>query len=365
MNETETPEPATTESVASILPTVKANSTFNGGVLIILTFVVLKLADTLFIPIVVAIFLKLVLQPVSRFFQRLRMPPQVSALLIILLLVGGLGILGSIIATPATDWAQKIPETLPDIKAKLYFLSKPVAETQKTLSQAEDLTKAIGPKAPAVTLQGSSLVDRIFVGTKAVASSLFTIVLILFFLLSSGDTFLRRIVETLQEFKAKRQTVEIFKQIEQDISIYLMTITFMNFLVGLGTGVIMSLCNVEDPLLWAALAFILNYVPILGPFAAAATFAFVGMMGDGTLWNALTPAALYLVIHMIESSFITPHLLAKRFTLNPVLVILSLVFWSWMWGLVGAILAVPLLATAKIVFDRVERLKPLGHFIEG
>ena len=127
----------------------------------------------------------------------------------------------------------------------------------------------------------------------------------------------------------------------------------------------MYLCGLGDPLLWGAAAFLLNYVPILGPLFGIAIFVLAGMLSFDSLWSALLPAALYLGIHLGEGETLTPMLLARRFTLNPVLVILSLVFWFWMWGVPGAILAVPMLAILKIVSDRVRPLKALGHVLEG
>jgi predicted PurR-regulated permease PerM len=112
-------------------------------------------------------------------------------------------------------------------------------------------------------------------------------------------------------------------------------------------------------------AFLLNYVPILGPLIGVTILGFAGLLSIETLWLAFVPAGVYVLVHVIEGETITPMLLAKRFTINPVLVILSLVFWYWMWGILGAILAVPMLAIAKIICDRVQPLAAFGHFIEG
>jgi predicted PurR-regulated permease PerM len=127
----------------------------------------------------------------------------------------------------------------------------------------------------------------------------------------------------------------------------------------------MWLCGLGDPILWGAVAFLLNYVPILGPMIGVVTFVLAGLLTANTLWRALLPAALYLVIHLAEGETITPMLLAQRFTLNPVLVILALIFWYWMWGVLGAILAVPMLAITKIICDRIRMLAGFDHFLEG
>jgi predicted PurR-regulated permease PerM len=198
-----------------------------------------------------------------------------------------------------------------------------------------------------------------------VVGGLLEIVLVLFFLLMAGDTFLRRLVEVLPRFKNKRQAVDISQQIESDISAYLVTITLMNVAVGVATGAAAALCGLGDPVLWGSVAFLLNYVPILGPLIGVVTFLLAGLLTIDTLWLACMPAALYLGIHVTEGETITPMLLARRFTINPVLVVIALVFWYWMWGVPGAILATPLLAVTKIICDRIEALKPFGHFIEG
>jgi predicted PurR-regulated permease PerM len=169
----------------------------------------------------------------------------------------------------------------------------------------------------------------------------------------------------MPRFSNKRQVVDISKQIESDISAYLVTITAMNTAVGIATALVMSFTGVGDPILWGTVAFLLNFVPILGPVLGVVIFILAGLLTIDTLWLAMLPAGLYLGIHLIEGEIITPLLLARRFTLNPVLVILSLVFWFWMWGVPGAILSVPMLAITKIVCDRVRPLAAFGHFLEG
>jgi predicted PurR-regulated permease PerM len=172
-------------------------------------------------------------------------------------------------------------------------------------------------------------------------------------------------VEIMPRFSNKRQVVDIAKQIESDISAYLLTITTMNAAVGIATAAVMWLTGVGDPLLWGTTAFLLNFVPILGPALGALIFLLAGALAGDTVWLMVLPAGLYLGIHLIEGETFTPMLLARRFTLNPVLVIVSLVFWFWMWGIPGAILSVPMLAITKIICDRVRPLAALGHFLEG
>ena len=139
----------------------------------------------------------------------------------------------------------------------------------------------------------------------------------------------------------------------------------MNLVVGVATGAVAALCGLGDPVLWGTVAFLLNYIPILGPILGVGIFVLVGLLSVDTLWLALLPAGLYLTIHIVEGETVTPMLLARRFTINPVLVVLALVFWYWMWGVPGAILATPMLAITKIICDRIRPLMAFGHFIEG
>jgi predicted PurR-regulated permease PerM len=322
-------------------------------------------ASEIVLPIVLAFVLSLVLQPAMRVLEQVRLPRGVAAMLLILVLFGTLGGLGAALSLPATSWAQKLPTGIPKLQERLNFLSQPIAALQKLADQAQGLTQGVEHKAVPVAVQGSGLSDRLLSGTRSFASGLLETVLVLFFLLVSGDTFLRRLVEIMPRFRDKRQAVDISKQIESDVSAYLFTVTIMNLAVGVATGTVMALCGVGDPVLWGMVAFLLNYIPILGPMTGVMVFVLAGLLSIDSLWGAFLPAGLYLVIHLVEGETVTPMLLARRFTINPVLVILSLVFWYWMWGVPGAILSTPMLAITKIICDRIRPLMAFGHFMEG
>jgi predicted PurR-regulated permease PerM len=234
------------------------------------------------------------------------------------------------------------------------------------LKELENVTASPGQNSNAQTVtvaSGSGLGGYLATGTANILSRFFTTIIVLFFLLASGDRLLRGFVEVLPRFSDKRQAVEIATEIQENITGYLLTITMMNALVGVATGIAMWACGLGTPLLWGATAFFLNYIPILGPMAGVVIFFVAGVLSLGWPWYALIPAGIYLLIHIIEGETVTPMLLAKRFTLNPVLVIVSLFFWHFLWGIPGALLAVPLLAMMKILCDRIEPLKPVGHII--
>ncbi|THD46541.1 MAG: AI-2E family transporter [Bradyrhizobium sp.] len=340
------------------------DSIFLGGLFALALLAACSVASEIVLPMVLAFTLKLLLQPIFRILEQLRVPKAVAALALILALFATIVGLGTAISGPARDWAAKVPDGVPRLEDRMSFLRLPISTSQQFLQQIENIG-ATGAQPGSAGPLGGALLATIFAGTRSFASGLFTTVLFLYFLLVSGDTFLRRLVEILPRFSSKRQAVEISQQIENDISAYLVTISIMNAVVGVATALVMWLTGVGDPILWGTLAFLLNYAPILGPAVGVVVFLFAGLLSIETLWQALLPAALYLGVHLLEGEIATPLLLARRFTLNPVLVIFSLVFWFWMWGIPGAILSVPMLAIAKIICDRVRPFAALGHFLEG
>jgi predicted PurR-regulated permease PerM len=338
----------------------------------------LYFAGSIVLPFALAIVLNLLLSPLMRVLHvRLKVPRTLGALLLILVLIGVVGGIGAAISVPASGWIARAPDTIPILEKRLSFLREPIDMAQKGYKRIEGLMASTGDtqapqpapaQAPATDampgLSGlSSVGGAILLRTGAVLGKTFTVLLLLFFLLSSGDTLLRRFIEILPKFADKRRAVQIASEIEHNVSSYLATITMMNILVGLAAGGAMFALGLPDPLLWGTLAFLLNYVPIIGPVTGIVCFFVIGLFSYDNPLSAFAPAGIYLAIHLLEGETITPMLLARRLTLNPVLVIASLLFWDWMWGIPGALLSVPLLAVFKIVCDHLPHLAPLGHML--
>jgi predicted PurR-regulated permease PerM len=347
---------------------------FQGTLVLLALLAAAYVAKEVVLPIVLAFILKLLMQPAMRLFKRFHIPRVIGSLTMIILLFGLIAGFGEMLSGPASDWAKRLPQGLPRLEQRVEVVSAPLNALNKMFSHAKGLVSSV-PKAdaadPASTAaavpsdMGGGIEGAILDGAHVFASEFLTTFLVLFFLLNSGDTFLRRLVEVMPRFRDKRQVIDISQQVESDISSYLVTITVMNLSVGVATGMAMWALGLQNPLLWGAVAFLLNYVPILGPLTGMVVFLAVGMLSLDPLWKAFMPMAVYVAIHMVEGETVTPMLLARRFTLNPVLVIIALLFWDWMWGVPGAILAVPMLAITKIVCDRIRPLAALGHFLEG
>ena len=336
----------------------------------------LHAASVLVLPIIYALILNLVLAPIKDVFvDRLHLPRVLAAAILVLTVAVLAGAIGYAVSIPATGWIARAPESLSLLREKFGFLARPfemlhhgVEQVQQAVEQgaksAESTTVAPPVKvqvqqAPDLQSFGMTLLS----GTQAALTEVFTVLLLLFFFAAAGDTMLRRVVEVTPTWGDKRRIVEIVGEIERNISGYLLTISLMNCGVGIACGLVVWAMGVPDALLWGTVAFALNYIPIIGPVVGMVIFFIVGLFTLPSVAEAAALPGIYLLIHVVEGETITPMLLARRFTLNPVLVIISLLFWDFLWGIPGALLAVPLLAVMKIVCDRVPSLVPIGHVL--
>ncbi len=367
-------DPADTQADLAISPpdSTRLNAqTIALAILAILAvFYALSVASELVVPLLLAMMLKLMLQPVMRFLRgRLKLPMGVAAFVLILGLLGLIGGIGATVAVPASGWIAKAPQGLQTLEDQLSLLRDPIEAVQRLVQRAEHLAAPAGdapavagaPAPPAIAL--GSVGMSVLVTTQQFFGRFFVLALTLFFLLAAGDSMLRKLVEATPGFEEKKHVVYIMTEIERNVSRYLGTITAINASVGVLTGLAVYACGIADPVLWGTAAFLLNYIPIVGPLIGIGIIYVVGLLTFGHAGPAVLPAAIYLGVHVVEGQFVTPLLLSRQFTLSPVIVVLSLFFWHWLWGIPGALLSVPLLATIKIICDRIPRLAPFGHML--
>ncbi len=244
----------------------QATFLLQSGMLLLAVFVVLYVAKAIILPVILAFVLKLLMNPAFRWLQRLGLPRVLGALLLLVALSATIVGLAAALSGPAVDWFAKLPGGIPRLQERLEFLRQPVEIFRRFLTAMRGLAPLDSAVVAIPTSEGT-LPDQLFAGTWNFAAGLFTTGLLLFFLMISGDTFLRKLVEILPSFSEKRQAVEMSQQIESDISAYLATVTIMNAAVGIATGLVMWACGVGDPVLWGAVVFLLDYVPIPGAAA--------------------------------------------------------------------------------------------------
>lgn len=376
-----TPDEARSDETlpADAVPTVGGRATLQTvsitTLAVIAVLAVMSVAADIVVPLVMAVVLKLVLQPAMRFLtNKAHVPVLLAALLLMMTLFGVITAIVLSIAVPASGWISKAPEGIRILQQQIHGLQAPLDSLRTIVKDAEEsaasMASSVGSPAAAQAAGGDksglplqAVGMSLLAGTQYFFGRLFEFIVALFFMLAAGDSMLRKLVEVVPRFHEKKHVVFITNEIERNVSRYLATITVVNLAFGVIAGLALWLCHFSDPLLWGTVIFLLNYVPIIGPLIGITLIFVVGLMTYGHGLPALLPASIYLALHITEGQIVTPMLLARQFTLSPLVVIISLFFWNWMWGIPGALLSVPLLAMFKIVCDRIPSLAALGHML--
>ena len=334
------------------------------GLFVLAAFYTLYFARLFFLPIILAILLDFLLSPLIRGLKRARIPEPLGAALVIIGLLGAAGIAVYGLIDPAKEWVAKLPSSMREAESRLSQLRKPVEQVSKTAEQVEQATKVDnGSKAPEVVIKGPTLTERLFGTTQTLIASLVEVVILLYFLLAAGDLFLQKLIKVLPQFRDKKKAVAIARETEASISTYLVTVTLVNLGLGVAVAAAMYLLKMPNPVLWGALAALAEFVPYLGATALITLLALAGLVTFDQIGHALLVPAAYLAINVLQSQFVSPLILGRRLTLNPVAIFVGLVFWWWIWGVPGAFIAVPLIATFKIFCDHIEALAPIGEFL--
>ena len=334
------------------------------GLFVLAAFYTLYFARAFFLPIILAVLLDFLLSPLIRGLKRARIPEPLGAAIVVLALLGGAGLAVYGLIDPAREWAAKLPASMREAEDRLRALRNPVEQVSKTAEQVEQATK-VGDQAeaPEVVVRGPSLTERLFGTTQTLVAGFVEVIILLYFLLAAGDLFLQKLIKVLPQFRDKKKAVSIARETEASISTYLVTVTLLNLTLGLAVAGVMYLLGMPNPLLWGALAALVEFVPYLGATALVAVLTLAGLVTFDQVGQALLVPAAYLGVNVLQSQFIYPTILGNRLTLNPVAILVGLVFWWWIWGIPGAFLAVPLLATFKIFCDHIEALAPVGEFL--
>lgn len=352
----------------SLSTAVRIQSFAITGLFILASIYAIYWAKPILMPVAAAVVLYIVLWPLVRLLARLRVPTPLGAALVVsgLLSITATGVY--FLADPAAAWLAQAPKVLSQVQAKI---RAPVEELNKARQQVEGLVETRRGSRAAPASDGGMKVGVVnaaivVLGTvqQAGVTLLITIAL-LFLLLSSGTMFQEKLVRSLPRFRHKKAAVAITNQIQKDISAYLATVSLINAGLGLAIGLGLYAVGLPNAVLWGTMAALLNFVPYIG-FAIGTTIVFiVGLLTFDTLSAALLPPLVYIFCNSIEANIVTPILLGRRLTLNAVVVFLAVLIWGWLWGVVGALLAVPLLAVMKVIADRVDGLGGLSEFLSG
>lgn len=333
------------------------------GLFILAVFYTLHLAQAFFLPIVLAILLDFLLSPIVRALRKARIPEPVGAGIVILGLVATLALGVYYLSGPAARYIALAPQSIERVREKMESMRGSVAQVTEAAEQVERVADGEDSGAQQVEIKGPSLTRQVFGGTTALLSAATVVVFLTYFLLAVGDLFLQKLVAVLPQFKDKRVAVTIIRETEAQISLYLFTTTLINAGVGVVTGIVMYLLGMPNPLLWGVVAAVLNFVPYVGAVANTVLLALAALVTFEDSGRAMMVPGAFLALNLIESNLVTPVIYGNRMRLNTVALFIGLVFWWYIWGVSGAILAVPMMAAIKIACDHIESLAPIGEFL--
>ena len=335
------------------------------GLFLLAVFYTIYFVRSLLLPLVLALLLSYLLRPIVRGLAKLKIPPLIGGALLLISLFGALGYGASFLAAPAAGWIDKAPYSLQQLQERLTPFKKPIAQVAQASGAIEKLTttEAAPAKTPTVEVKQHPITDRLFANTSELLVSTLTVIILLYFLLAYHEVFLAKLIKLMPTLSDKKRAVTIAHEIEAQISRYLFTITLINLCLGIAVGTAVGFLGLSNPMMWGVLVALLNFIPYLGALTGIFCMLLGALLSFDSLGFALIFPATYLALATIEGNFITPFVMGRSLTLNPVLVLLSLMFWGWMWGIVGILLAVPILATFKIFCTHLKPMEPLAEFM--
>jgi predicted PurR-regulated permease PerM len=332
------------------------------GLFVLAVFYTIYFMRSILLPIVLALLLSYLLRPIVRGLARIKIPLPVSAAL---LLIGFFGLIGygiSVLATPTAEWLQKAPAGFAELQRKLLPVKKSVAQVTQATGEIEKLAST-NAQTKGVELKRRPIAEMLFMRTPEFIASAVLSLILLYFLLVYDQAFIAKLVKLLPTLSDKKAAVGIAHDIEAQISRYLFTVTAINVCLGVAVGTAVGLFGLRNPVMWGVMVALLNFVPYLGALTGIICMTIGAALSFDSLGYAFVFPAVYLSFGVLEGSFITPWIMGRSLTLNPVIILLSLTFWGWMWGIVGIILAVPILAAFKILCAHIKPMEPLAEFL--
>ena len=337
-----------------------------GGALALATPFALRAGAEFFLPVTAALVIAIALVPLLEWLERHRVPSTLASFLCVVLFIAAANAAVAAIVFPATQWFRLLPERIGHLRQTF----APVFDVYASLEEfIDNVVHQLGRSSAAApqTVQvetPSSLLQVIATSAPLAAVQMFFAVLVVFFFLSGWTRMRRRAISARSSFGGAMTTARVIQQVVDATSAYLGTITIVNIGMGLVVALVLWALGMPTPLMWGGIAAVLNYVPYLGPIASALLLALGGLMTFNDPWYALLPALSFIVVHLIESNLVTPAAVGRRLTVNPLLILISLSFWAWVWGTTGALLAVPLLIIIRTVLDAAGKPDIAGFLFE-
>ncbi|MBV9841779.1 MAG: AI-2E family transporter [Sphingomonadaceae bacterium] len=324
------------------------------GVLLFLVMpFALRAGEEFFLPVTAGLVVAVALVPLLEWLERRRVPSAIAAFICIVLFIAVANLVIAAIVVPAADWVSLLPERIGQIKTTIKPLIDIYASLNKFINETSSqiaLTRARAVRTVALEAP-SSLLGLLTTAAPFALIQIFFAVLLVFFFLAGWSSMRRRTITGRASFTSALTLARVIQEVVDATSSYIATITLINVSLGGLVAGGLYLAGLPTPLMWGGIVALLNYIPYLGPLIAAALLALGGLMMFSHVWQALTPAGVFVCCHLVESNIITPTILGRRLTINPLMILVALSFWGWVWGALGAVLAVPLLIITRTVIS--------------
>jgi predicted PurR-regulated permease PerM len=331
----------------------------------ILLIAAIYLGKALLLPVLIAVLLTLLLRPIVAGLLRLHIPEALGAAVVILTLLATIVALLSQLYGPAQRWTQLSERDLTVIREKFAMIQRPMeavrAATEKVTG---DVKSAVTDKPSEALIERSSVLAAMG-QTQSFLVSAATCLILLFFLLGSGDLFLRKLVRVLPRFRDKMRAVEISRTVQADIGHYFATVTMVNVGLGVVTTLVMLALGMPNPPLWGVMVGVFNFVPYVGPLASLAVLTLAAVLSFDAWQQILAVPLAFAIITLLEGNLVQPIVIGRRLSINPVVIFLSVMTWGWLWGIGGIFVAVPMLVVIKICADHIPAMASIGEFIDN
>ena len=328
----------------------------------------LFIARVLVLPVVVAILLSFLLRPAVRLLRRLHLREPLGAAIVVLGSVALLGYLIMLLSGPARSWAERAPQAISNVERRLRTLTASFGRWEATAARVEQIatgsgsaTRTATPAAPAAGR--TPILRRAFGGVASLFPIVVSVIFLTYFLLASGDLFMRKVMRVLPRGAERDVPKRISEEVEMSVSRYLRTAVLINAGLGFATWGVLAMLGMPNAALWGTVAGLLNIVPYLGAMLTLVILAVAAITVFDTMQQALMIPAAFLVLNILESNVVTPALMGRQFPLNTVALFVGIMFWGYIWGIAGAILAVPMMVTLKILCDHIPSLRSFGEFL--
>ena len=333
-------------------------------ILLVLVTIGLYFARDVILPLLMGTLLAFTLSPVVRAGQRFGIAPAITATALII----GVALVGAVAAVllsgPVSVWIDNAPQLGIELRARLQGLAASLELVHQASDQVERLTAGVAdPEVQRVAVESPGLLTMAVSNAASVFATLVVALVLALFLLASGDLFYVKLIEAFPRFGDKKRALRIVYGIERSVSRYLAVVTIINLLLGIVVGLGMWALGMPQPMIWGVMAFLVNYLPYIGPLVGAGLIAAVAIVSFDSLGQAALAPVVFLTATTIEGQFITPVVLGRQLELNTVSVFVTVVFWAWLWGIPGALMAVPFLVCLKVVCDNVASMSTLGNFL--